>query len=222
MNKSFIYSISLLLILLCYSCDSIVPLLSPEEQQLANRAQLVITMDEANSETTISVKQFANVSFIQFSVIYNYNKLSVNGYSKPHSSLMWSNLDDPNLDHEKLEFIFNGTIKNELDLVTIKFGLPSMYEGTRIIFDDILIKDSGGESIYFLCSNSIYNDPLVCSVSGGSWYYDGDEFVPLGTCYISQHPTSDNDEDGELDYLFENNEYKWTDNYCSPSQDGGP
>jgi uncharacterized paraquat-inducible protein A len=87
MNKNSIYSISLLLILLCYSCDETVPPLSPEEQQISNRAQLVITMDEANSEATISVKQFANVSFMQFSVIYNYNKLSVNGYSKPHSLL---------------------------------------------------------------------------------------------------------------------------------------
>ena len=110
MNKSFIYSISLLLILLSYSCDETVPPLSAEEEKLSNRAELVLKMDEAKSEVTVSVNKFATVSFIQFSIIYNYNKLSVSGYDKPHSSLQWSNLDDPNQNHEKLEFIFSGPI----------------------------------------------------------------------------------------------------------------
>ena len=52
------------------------------------------------------INTLANVSLIQFNVIYDCNILSINGYSKLHASLQWSNLEDPNLDHEMLELYY--------------------------------------------------------------------------------------------------------------------
>ena len=99
--------IVVLLNILFYSCEDVVPPLSPEQQILENRAALLLSMDDENFDLTISVTKFAKASYIKFSVVYNYDKYDINNYTVGGATLDWTNLDNDNLNHDKAEFIFS-------------------------------------------------------------------------------------------------------------------
>ena len=123
---------------------------------------------------------------------------------------MWSNLDDPNLEHDTGEFIFSG-IKNNQTIVTINFSKPSNYNGTRIILDELLMRDPNLQNLYYYCDDPSYEDPAMCRTNGGVWRCDSD-FYPRPICYIDEAPGS-----LEMDDIYE-----WADHYCGEKHDNGP
>ena len=48
---------------------------------------VIVKFRNKDSKEAGYINTLTNVSFIQFSVIYDCNILSINGYSKPHSLL---------------------------------------------------------------------------------------------------------------------------------------
>ena len=77
MGKLYPY-INLFIVLLFLGCDLELPL-SESEQELAERAEIILSIDDKTFALTISTNaNFAKTSFIQFKVLFNYNKYSIN------------------------------------------------------------------------------------------------------------------------------------------------
>lgn len=196
-------------VIILLSCDAAIPL-SEGEQIIADRAEIILSMNDDNFQLTISTNEnFINSSYLQFRVIFNFSKYSIESYTNGDGVKVWSNLDE-DLSHDAGEFIFSGIGPGDT-IVKINFSKPNNYEGTRIYLDDILIRDSSSSNMYYFCDDASFEDPVVCKRNGGVWGC-GVDFYPRSICYIDQAEGS----------LEEDGKYKWASHYCDGKQDDGP
>ena len=191
-----------LIFILLLSCEEAVP--PTEAEKIAgNRAEIQLSLDSETYELSISTnKNFADASFLQFTLVYNYDRFSIAGYEKGDCNLVWTNLDEANLVPTRGEFIFS-SVSDSKDLITINFSPSGNYEGMGFYLEDIIIKDNDLNSIYYSCTISSYADPVQCRNAGGIWAFS-EEFYPQSLCYKDEAP-----EGLELD-----GEFAWIKYYC--------
>ena len=121
-------------------------------------------------------------------LLFDYNEMEIIGFKNGD----FTNLDDANsyklgLPDSQTSFVFTN-VSGSGTLFELDFNPSNVEETAIIINSSTLDMLKNGESIYYYCTDSDYDNNVACLNSGNYWRQNYDELQIESTCYVDAHP----------------------------------
>ena len=140
-------------------------------------------------KVTFSVGEFEDVDYMSIDLLFDYTEMEVIGFTNGDFTNNESIANSYKMGlHDSLtSFVFQD-VSGSGTLFTLDINADDQEDQPILIDLETLDMTSNGESIYYYCTDSEYQNRAACLHSGNFWRLNYDELEVESICYVDAHP----------------------------------